>query len=116
PAVIYIAKLGVPGLLLETGTTDRMTLFAKQILGTVQQDDMAKSGDLMSTLLTWFSCDMSSRETAQQMFVHPNTIGYRLRRIGELTGLRMTDPGDLMTVRLALDVLQIQGRCVSPGA
>ena len=114
PSVVSIAQLGIPALLLEAGTTDRLTSFADQILGPVLRDDPTKSGDLMSTLQTWFGCDMSSRETARQLFVHPNTIGYRLRRIGELIGLRMNDPGDLMTIRLALNVLQLQGRCPPP--
>lgn len=40
--------------------------------------------------------------TARVLFVHPNTVRYRLGRIAELTGFDLTDPRDAFTVRLAL--------------
>jgi DNA-binding PucR family transcriptional regulator len=63
----------------------------------------------VNTLNEWFRCEMSPRDAAARLFVHPNTVSYRLRRISELTGLKLTNPDDLMTIRLALDVLQVRG-------
>ncbi|WP_446665692.1 PucR family transcriptional regulator [Flexivirga sp. B27] len=40
--------------------------------------------------------------TARVLFVHPNTVRYRLGRIAELTGFDLTDQRDAFTVRLAL--------------
>jgi hypothetical protein len=109
PGVVYLENLGVPGLLLEAGVTDRMLTLAETTLGAVLRDDRAKNGELLATLVEWFRCEMSTRATATRLFVHPNTVSYRLRRVGELAGLKLTDPGDLMSVRLALDILQIRG-------
>ena len=39
---------------------------------------------------------------ARALFVHPNTVRYRLRRVAEVTGRTPTDPRDLLTLRLAL--------------
>ena len=36
------------------------------------------------------------------LFVHPNTVRYRLGKIAELTGYQLTDPHDAYTVRIAL--------------
>ncbi|MGW2651821.1 helix-turn-helix domain-containing protein [Streptomyces sp. NPDC001393] len=110
PRVVHIAGFGVPGLLLEAGTSERMLRFAEDTLGPIIGDDQAKEGGLLTTLTEWFRCDMSARDTARRLYVHPNTVGYRLRRISELTGLRLTNPGDLMTLRLALDVFVLRGR------
>ena len=40
--------------------------------------------------------------TARSMFVHPNTVRYRLRRAGEITGLSPNDPRHAYTYRVAL--------------
>jgi sugar diacid utilization regulator len=44
------------------------------------------SGALMETLRAYLDSDLDVAATAKALFVHPNTVRYRLRRIGELTG------------------------------
>jgi len=58
-------------------------------------------GTARETLLAYAACDLSVKETARQLVLHPNTVRYRLRRIGELTGQdtrRFEDLVDLVTV------------------
>lgn len=63
---------------------------------------------LQITLVTWFRHRMDVQATAQAMFVHPNSIRYRLRRCEELLGRSLQDPGTLADIYLALqdDVLR----------
>jgi sugar diacid utilization regulator len=42
---------------------------------------------LMETLRAYLDCDLDVQGTAEALFVHPNTVRYRLRRISDLTGL-----------------------------
>lgn len=52
--------------------------------------------------------DQGSLEaTARELFVHPNTVRYRLGRIAELTGFDLTDTRDAFTVRLALALSRV---------
>jgi sugar diacid utilization regulator len=44
------------------------------------------AGSLMETLRAYLDSDLDVTATAKALFVHPNTVRYRLRRIGELTG------------------------------
>ncbi len=44
------------------------------------------------------------------MFVHPNTVRYRLKRAAEVTGLSVTDPRHAYTYRVALTL----GRLTAP--
>ena len=44
------------------------------------------AGGLMETLRAYLEADLDVAATAEALFVHPNTVRYRLRRIGELTG------------------------------
>jgi sugar diacid utilization regulator len=45
--------------------------------------------------------------TARALFVHPNTVRYRLKRAAELTGLSATDPRGAWTLQVALALAQL---------
>lgn len=49
---------------------------------------------LRATLDTWFAQDENSAATAASLGIHRNTLDYRLRRIGELTGLDLARSED----------------------
>jgi DNA-binding PucR family transcriptional regulator len=44
------------------------------------------------------------------MFIHPNTVRYRLKRVGDLTGYAPANPRDAFTLRVALTL----GRLLNP--
>jgi sugar diacid utilization regulator len=64
---------------------------------------------LIDTLTAYFQHGQSLEATARALFVHPNTVRYRLRQTAELTGLAATDPREALTLQLAL-VLGRQSR------
>jgi DNA-binding PucR family transcriptional regulator len=47
---------------------------------------------LLDTLEHWFAAGGSAATSAESLYVHPNTVRYRLRRIEELTGRSLSDP------------------------
>jgi hypothetical protein len=59
-------------------------------------------GTLIETLDAYFSHGASIEGAARVLFVHANTVRYRLRQAGELTGLTPTRPRDAFTVEIAL--------------
>ena len=42
---------------------------------------------LLDTVMTYLEQGNSLEATARMLFVHPNTVRYRLRRVTELTGI-----------------------------
>lgn len=52
---------------------------------------------------------------ARVLFVHPNTVRYRLGRIAELTGYDLTHPRDGYAVRLALTLARLSEAPAAPG-
>jgi DNA-binding PucR family transcriptional regulator len=46
---------------------------------------------LLDTVSTYLEQGSSLEATARMLFVHPNTVRYRLRRASELTGLIPSD-------------------------
>jgi DNA-binding PucR family transcriptional regulator len=57
---------------------------------------------VLETVAAFLEEGGSIEATARHLFVHPNTIRYRLRRAADLTGLTPTVPRDAYTLRLAL--------------
>ncbi|MFC9392932.1 PucR family transcriptional regulator [Streptomyces sp. NPDC057027] len=52
----------------------------------------AERSRLLRTLEHWFAAAGSASGAAGSLFVHPNTVRYRLRRVEELTGRSLSDP------------------------
>jgi hypothetical protein len=61
-------------------------------------------GELVSTLDGFFTAGGVLESTARALYVHPNTVRYRLRRIGDITGFTATLPRDAFALRVALVV------------
>ncbi|WP_345422247.1 helix-turn-helix domain-containing protein [Pseudonocardia xishanensis] len=70
----------------------------------------AAGGELLRTLATYLEGGGSLEACARALFVHPNTVRYRLRRVSELTGRSATDPRDAHVLRTAL----LAGRLADP--
>jgi DNA-binding PucR family transcriptional regulator len=59
-------------------------------------------GGLLETVAALLEEGGSIEGAARHLYVHANTVRYRLRRAAELTGLSPTKPRDAYTIRLAL--------------
>jgi len=59
-------------------------------------------GELVDTLVAYFAHGSGIEATARALFVHANTVRYRLGQIAELTGLTPSLPRDALTLQLAL--------------
>jgi hypothetical protein len=57
---------------------------------------------LVETLAAYLEQTSSLEATARALFVHPNTVRYRLRRVAEVTGYTPSDPRHAFALRLAL--------------
>ena len=57
---------------------------------------------LLETLAAYLDSGGSLEATGRRLFVHPNTVRYRLRQIAETTGYTATLPRDAFVLRLAI--------------
>ncbi|TWD83106.1 CdaR family transcriptional regulator [Kribbella amoyensis] len=67
-------------------------------------------GVLLDTVSTYLDSGGSIEATARALFIHPNTVRYRLKRVGDLTGYSPASPRDAFTLRVALTL----GRLLNP--
>ncbi|GAA3336598.1 helix-turn-helix domain-containing protein [Amorphoplanes nipponensis] len=57
---------------------------------------------LAETLLAWLRCNQNANEVAAHLHVHPQTVRHRLRRLTDLFGEQLRDPGLRFELELAL--------------
>lgn len=62
----------------------------------------AHSADLVSTLWAYLDNGRSLEATARELFVHPNTVRYRLKRVSEVIGWDATGPREALILQTAL--------------
>jgi sugar diacid utilization regulator len=70
---------------------------------------------ILETVSVFLDHGGSIEATARALFVHANTVRYRLRRAAEATGLSATDPRHAYTYRIALTLGRLAPRGASPG-
>jgi hypothetical protein len=74
----------------------------RKLVTTVVDPLAAAGGELLTTLEAFLESGSALEACARALFVHANTVRYRLRRVTELTGLRPTDSRDALVLRIAV--------------
>ncbi|MFE7802125.1 PucR family transcriptional regulator [Nocardia sp. NPDC057440] len=64
----------------------------------------AAGSSLADTLDAYLDCGGAVETCARQLYVHPNTVRYRLKRIAEVTGRDPMNPRDAYVLRIASTV------------
>jgi len=71
-------------------------------------------GELLETLDAFFASGGVLESTARGLFVHSNTVRYRLRRIAEVTGFAPLIPRDSFALRIALTIGRLDPSAPTP--
>jgi DNA-binding PucR family transcriptional regulator len=78
----------------------------RELVRPLVEHDLERRSDLVRTLRAYFAAGGNASEAADRMFLHRNSMLYRLERIGRLTGLDLRDPGVALALRLGLLALE----------
>lgn len=73
-----------------------------QLIETVYRPLVAAGDVLLDTVAAFLDAGGALEATARALFVHANTVRYRLRRVAEVCGEVPTDPRGALTLRVAL--------------
>jgi sugar diacid utilization regulator len=97
----------VDQMLRASGNAQSLLLDAMQAL---VDYDQRHGSDLVATLQTYVETRFNLTKSGGLLFVHPNTVVYRLRRIHELTGRDPHDVDDLLVLWLGLKTLDLRAQ------
>jgi DNA-binding PucR family transcriptional regulator len=88
-------------LLRELARSPNLASFEELVRPLVEHDRERRS-DLVRTLRAYFAAGSNASEAADRMFLHRNSMLYRLERIQSLTGLDLKDHRVALALQLGL--------------
>ncbi len=88
--------------LLASVPTPVLRSFRDRLLGPLTDYDDRHNAELLATLRSFLSCDGSWSACASLMYVHVNTVRYRISRVEALTGRDLSALADRVDFFLAL--------------
>jgi sugar diacid utilization regulator len=101
------ADLGILRLLLQVPELAELRSFAADVLGKLSEHE--HKPEYLATLACYFRENNSPQRASRILHVHPNTVAYRVKRIEEITGLRLDDYGDRLLAQVAVEILDALG-------
>jgi purine catabolism regulator len=100
--VLSFSDLGVYSLLFRLQGSDEMREFFDRTLGALSRYDAGHNTQLIPTLEAYFANLCNVSQTAEALYLHRNSLLYRLERIGEIAGLDLNEADDRFSLQLAL--------------
>src|SRR6266566_1165734 len=108
-AVSAFADLGILRLLLQVPDLAELRSFAADVLGKLSMHEHEHKSEYLTTLACYFRENNSPQRASRILHVHPNTVAYRVKRIEEITGLRLDNYSDRLIAQVALEILDSLG-------
>lgn len=79
-------------------------LARRSLIDQIYEPLTQQSADLIETIWCYLDNGRSLEATARELFVHPNTVRYRLKKVTEVIGWNPTGPREALIVQSALIV------------
>jgi hypothetical protein len=94
-------RIGIGHVLLEAAETVNLARFLAGILGPLREHDERHGSELVKTLRTFSANEFRPRDAAAALFIHTNTLGYRVGKISQLIDRDLRLASALTEVHLA---------------
>ncbi len=94
--------LGTYQLLLSLQDPEALRTFAGSVLAPLDRYDRGHGGELVPSLRAFLEKNARWEAAAMELLVHRHTLRYRMRKVEELTGRRLSSARDRMEFFLAL--------------
>jgi len=101
-SVFHIADLAGYHHLYSLSTPESRREFSTRILGPLLDYDESCQGGLVATLDAILSCGGSVSEAARRLYIHRNTLRYRLEKIREILGYDPLAEPHCLNIQMAL--------------
>jgi purine catabolism regulator len=104
---LYFPDLSVYRLLFQIEYNPELITFQEETIGALLAYDGGE--ELIHTLEVYFEHNGNLTQTAEALFIHRNTLIYRMERIAEITGSDLNRPETRLAVQLALHIHRMLG-------
>lgn len=105
--VYHFNELGIYRLLITHQCTDDLQKFLEDYLQPLINYDQQNGTELVSSLEQYFCHNCNIQSTAGHLFLHRNTLNYRLKRIREISKLNLEHAEDRLCLEVAIKIKNI---------
>ncbi|MDR6997829.1 helix-turn-helix domain-containing protein [Neobacillus niacini] len=105
-APIFYQDLGIYRILSTIHDKYMQENYINENIKKLEKYDQENQTELLLTLEKYLKCNSKVKETAETLFIHPNTLNYRLKRIFDLCQLKMDDMNERTSLYIDLLLLQ----------
>ncbi|MFU8785699.1 MAG: PucR family transcriptional regulator [Candidatus Izemoplasmataceae bacterium] len=105
--IYYFSDLISYHLIDSTIDTDHLLDFFHNTLGELHEYDYNHNSDLLRTLEMYYECNGNISEASKQLFVHRNTVIYRLDKIKQILASDLNNAEQNFNFQLAIKVYKI---------
>jgi DNA-binding PucR family transcriptional regulator len=107
--VIFYHSLRLMGVLLNPANEQTLPVFVRLILGKLHDYSVAHNINLIESLECYLKHNCCIQSAARELFIHPNTLRYRLEKAEKVSGLDLTDNDTKLELQLAIKLYKYQG-------
>ncbi|MGE4271501.1 MAG: PucR family transcriptional regulator [Desulfitobacterium sp.] len=107
--VNHICNLGIFTLIFQKNNVTELKSLCGKYLNSLIANDKEHNSMFLNTLRCYFDTNLNANETAEQLYLHINTLRYRLKRIEELTDTSLQKIYDRTNLYVALKVYDVLG-------
>ncbi|MHB8063954.1 MAG: PucR family transcriptional regulator [Ruminiclostridium sp.] len=105
--IVTWEQLGIYSILTLLKPSTNMKKFLKKYISPLKKHDYEHNTQLLDTLETYFISGNSIKETAVNMFLHYNTILYRMEKIKKILNVEMDNKEELLELNIAVKLNRI---------
>lgn len=108
--VFFYKDQGIYTLISHVDDTRVLDEYVEEQLGKLLRHDEINAGNLCETLENYLSHNCNAKKTAEAMFIHRNTLNYRMKKIGELLNCDFEDMDKCLALKLAFLITKYRNR------
>lgn len=106
--ITHYDELGIFRVLSPCANHPESDMFCQELLGVLLESDVTNKTEYILTLDTFLRCNCNLREAASQLYIHYNTLRYRLSKIEELAAVDLDSSEDRLSLQIALKILRLR--------
>jgi purine catabolism regulator len=104
---MYFGDLSVHRLLFQIEDHPELERFCRETIGALADYDDKHNSTLVQTLSIYFENLGNLTQTADALYIHRNTLQYRMERITEIAKIDINNPDTRLAVQLALKAFKL---------
>ncbi|MGE5630974.1 MAG: PucR family transcriptional regulator [Caulobacteraceae bacterium] len=105
--VMHFENLGVYKLLCNENMENELLEFYKSTIYSLIEYDRRKKADFIPTLRAYFDTNGNLKKMADMLYIHYNTVLYRLQRLQQVAKIDLKSPDDRLNMEIALKIMNI---------